>query len=424
MKKIIPALLVLLLAICSCGEDRTYQYLELTEGNQWIFSTMQENYFWGDTLTRPDEKKFFETEAKFYSGLLMRGDIYSSFGDSASRSTYGFSFAIVRDPLGIKSNKYYAAVLHVEPGSPADAAGLKRGMWINKIGKRDITSSSTDLLLRGESTTLYTCYADNDENDNPVWIASDTLTIERAREMVEEEDIYLDMLYNERGKTISYIVCNRFGEDTGSKLSSLFATHAASGAEALIIDLRYNSGGSLAAANEAASALAGSSNAGKPFCTLMYSESNAHRDTTYYLAPAGDAPFNSICILTSPATAGSAEAFICAMRNYIPNIAIIGESTYGSIMYTEAIASPYNFTISPAVAALIDCEGSLISPDGILPDYITNEILGGTIYPLGDRQEVLLFVATIYITTGEMPTPITSSEAKATPLPRKKSILK
>ena len=32
------------LAIVSCGEDRTYEYLEKTEENQWTYSKMKEFY--------------------------------------------------------------------------------------------------------------------------------------------------------------------------------------------------------------------------------------------------------------------------------------------------------------------------------------------------------------------------------------------
>ena len=34
----------------SCGEDRTHEYYDLTEENQWIYSRMQEVYLWRDKL--------------------------------------------------------------------------------------------------------------------------------------------------------------------------------------------------------------------------------------------------------------------------------------------------------------------------------------------------------------------------------------
>ena len=41
----------------SCGEDRTHEYYDLTEENQWIYSQMQEVYLWRDKLKEPSRNE-------------------------------------------------------------------------------------------------------------------------------------------------------------------------------------------------------------------------------------------------------------------------------------------------------------------------------------------------------------------------------
>ena len=48
----------------SCGEDRTHEFLEMTEENQWTYSKMKEVYLWRDKITEPKRTTFFSTTKK------------------------------------------------------------------------------------------------------------------------------------------------------------------------------------------------------------------------------------------------------------------------------------------------------------------------------------------------------------------------
>ena len=63
-------LFVLLMFLSSCGEDRTYEYLELTQENQWIYEKMQDVYLWGDSMKRPDRKSFFAKESFWFPKMF------------------------------------------------------------------------------------------------------------------------------------------------------------------------------------------------------------------------------------------------------------------------------------------------------------------------------------------------------------------
>ena len=133
MKKAIYLSLVAMLIVAlfsSCGEDRTYEYYDLTKENQWIYSRMQEVYLWRDKLKEPSRNTFFSKPSKFFSSIIYSGDKMSFFTDTVTLGTYGMTLAVMRDPIGERPNRTYALALMVEPGSPADVAGIERGTWI------------------------------------------------------------------------------------------------------------------------------------------------------------------------------------------------------------------------------------------------------------------------------------------------------
>ena len=157
-------LLALMMAILiGCGEDRTHEYYELTEENQWIFSKMKEVYLWRDNLKEPSRTTFFSKPSKFFSSILYSGDKLSFFTDTVSVGSYGMTFAVMRDPIGVRPSKVYALVLMVEPGSPADIAGVERGTWISSVGGNAFTTTKYSMLQSGGITELVTEYIDYDD---------------------------------------------------------------------------------------------------------------------------------------------------------------------------------------------------------------------------------------------------------------------
>lgn len=396
-------LLVAMLIFAACGEDRTYEYYKLTEENQWIFSRMQESYLWGDTIEQPARNKFFAKSSDFFYSLVQRGDKTSHFTDSATLTSYGLTFGIVRDPLGIKPGKSYAAVLFVEKGSPAEAAGLKRGMWLTSVGNKNITTNNYGYLVRGEATTVCTARILPDTIDGAfIWSADDTLNISKAVSL-DPSAVILDSIYNIPDHKVGYIICNRF--DESKSLAPTLAHFASEGVTDLIIDLRYCSGGVLQAAASLASAIAPEGTGGT-FCSLIYNSRNSDKETHYTLSaqPATLNPWHTYIITTS-ATRGTAEAFAAAVRYYLGDdrVTLIGQSTAGDNLHTQSIESPYNFTINPAVAAICTPDGNILSPDGLRVDYQVNELQGNKILELGNTNETMLYSALYHILHGIIP---------------------
>ena len=394
--RIINRIFAIFLAVflfASCGEDRTYQYLELTEECQWIYAQMKESYLWSDSIKQPARNKFFSKSSDFYKGLLLNTDKTSFFGDSASATTYGISYTAMRDPLGIQPSRIYALVLYVEPHSPAHRAGITRGMWISGVGNKEITTSNHTLLANGDATTLRTSRITFDEEQaKHVWSTADTLQIDAA-EANGPIAVPLDSIYKRDHANIGYVVINRFEEGTAAiGVSGILNRMDGEQATEIIIDLRYNNGGSLKEAAECASLLVPESNGGKIFCTT-HTNSNLSQTESYALGKASTlSPAEKIYILTSDATKGVAQTFISSLQQIIgtEQIVVIGESANIQPYITESIASPYGFTISPVVATIYTANGKVLTPNSISVAHRLNEINDVNIFPLGDTQETLL----------------------------------
>ncbi len=399
-------LFMLLMFLSSCGEDRTYEYLELTQENQWIYEKMQDLYLWSDSMKRPDRKSFFAKESAFFQSLLQRNDRFSHFPDSAINTSYGLSYAIMRDPLGVQKSKSYALVLFVEPGSPAANAGLKRGDWITKIGKYTLNASNYGYLDRGGAASVFTSRIVLDEESMEyVWQEGDTLQMGAATTL-SPIDVYVDTVYSQRGRKIGYLVCNSFSADGKEAILSSIENFKQQNVGELIIDLRYNRGGSIAVAAEAASMIVPAENMGDTFCKLAYNSLNSNRDTIYKYMQSNTLSLGKVYIICGAETRGAAEAFIAALRTALGynNVAVIGETTAGEYVATETIESPYNFSITPVVAFVENGDGASLYGAGVVPGYTMDELSDFyRIYNLGNTQEYMLYNTIYYIVNGSFP---------------------
>lgn len=414
---IIAYLLFATIFLIGCGEDRTYEYLELTQENQWIYQKMRDVYLWNDSIKEPKRQTFFGASDAFLKSLLYKEDKFSQFTDSATNTGYGINYTILRDPLNINRNKYYALVLFVEPGSPAYQAGLKRGDWITAVGEKSVSSSNYGYLDRGEATTLYTSKIIlNEENMEYSWQESDTLPMNTATTL-SSCALYLDTLYTQREHKIGYMVYNSFSSDSNEKTIAAIEKFKQQNITELIIDLRYNIGGSISSAAELASAIIPTDNVGKSFCNLRYNNLHSDQDTTYKYQPTNTLSQSKIYIISGTSTRGAAETFISALQTTLGynNAMVIGEKTVGENVLTQPLESPYNFIINPATAFIEDSIGAKMYPYGITPNHTINELddLYG-IHNLGSTQEYILYSTIYYIISGNFPQETSQMKASTT----------
>lgn len=406
MKRIIRKLItlpLLALLVCSCGEDRSGEYYELTQENQWIYSKMKEVYLWADAIGEIKQNIFFSTPSQFFKKLLYTDDKTSFFTDTLATTSYGITTSLMRDPLGITPSKTYALIEFVEPGSVAAIAGLERGMWISEIDGSRLTTSSATKLSAGTGVELTVQRIEFDDvEEKYYWEGTGNTTLPAAAE-IENSPIPVTAIIDDISSKNGYILCNTFdGEKAADELSSALSTMVAEGVDNIILDLRYNNSIMLADAATAAAPFVPADRQGTLFCSLAKSiDSDEH---TEHLIPESsiNVSNNPLYIITTTRTKGITNAFVKAVQATRANVKVVGQKANGTNLYTECFESPYLFKINPATAYIFDIEGEPLQP--ALPDYTVAEYSNyRSVYPLGSKQEHILYNISYIIANGTLP---------------------
>lgn len=438
MKQIRYTLYILLfLCFTSCGEDRTGEYYALIEDRIWIEETMKEHYLWSEHMPLiEDEDDYFTQPSTFFKNLLYKkaldgkGDSYSYMEEikvpeeTESRalylnrtSTYGMDFELVRDPLKGTTHTM-ARVLHVLPGSPAEAAGIKRGDWLTTIGKKQITTDNYTALINGGAASFARDKIVINEEGKQVWQAVDTVSIGSSITM-EISPFVKDTVYQINNQKIAYLVYNEFAtgpQNEGSEteyhqqMKQIFAQFKAQDPDAFILDLRYNPGGFLSCAQVLGSLLAPTHAMGKDFIKMEFNQTSDTIAINYVFDPEyadANLNLNKIYILTSQYTASASEAIINGLKPYMgdENVILIGEQTEGKNVAMQSFKDKrFNFILWPVVAYVYNANNEGNYSNGFTPQYeLSERNYLGEWYPLGDEREFLLKNTLSLITTGTLP---------------------
>jgi carboxyl-terminal processing protease len=197
-------------------------------------------------------------------------------------------------------------------------------------------------------------------------------------------------------------------------MDAVFADFKAQGITDLVLDLRYNSGGSETASQNLASLIAPGVNNTKIFCRREYNEeveeaivndpdAGPEFLTTKFLNKSenvGSLLGGRVFILTSSRSASASELVINGLKPYM-DVFLIGDVTYGknvgSISLYEEDDPRNTWGMQPIVVKVFNSQNQSNYGNGFTPD-ILNEDNSIYVYPLGDVRENLLQAAVEQIT--------------------------
>ena len=412
--------------ITSCGEDRTYEYVEKTQHNHWAYELLQEKYLWNETLTEPEWKSFFKTPQDFISQLASKSghqdkwsyatvdtintDVHQR-GFFNHVESYGFDFAIITDPTG-QTTKTFARVLTVYPGSPAEQAGLKRNDFIGFFDGYKVTNGNTARLVKGIART-YDVYhiAANEEEGTYYWQD----TVKRnigASKYVEDIAFPVHSVQSVMGINVGYLQCTRLlngPEEKGdgrtlqntdkykNDLDAIMQDIKSKEASECVLDLRLCNDGNIDMACRLASYLVDPNYIDGVFAKTVWNENNSANNRTYHYDTSllsSNLHLSRIYILTSGYTQGAAEWLINALRSSMgeENVVVIGQKTAGQMVMTQEIGHEYYVHLFPVVAYITDSEGNAYE-GAITPTVEVNEMNALYLYNYGDINEILFHTA-------------------------------
>ncbi|MGB3591319.1 MAG: S41 family peptidase [Nonlabens sp.] len=326
---------------------------------------------------------------------------------SGSSLSNGLEFGLVAEsgsPTAV-----YGYVRYVQPGSSAAAAGIMRGQIFNRVNGIALTRSNLNTLLSPTTYTIgFATLSAGTTTDLPE-------EVELTKTAFQEDPILLTRVIDQGSQKIGYLVYNSFLSQFDEQLNGVFADFAAQGVTHLVLDLRYNGGGSVNTAVILGSLISGnpvtdvySTEEWNPDIQQFFMDNEPERLVNFFKNQTDNGtPLNSlnlsrVHILTTPSTASASELVINSLEPYI-DVVQVGTSTSGKFQASVTLYDSPNFrragvnpshryAMQPLVLKSINSAGVTDYFDGLEPDIALQEDFGN-LGTLGDPTEPLLQAA-------------------------------
>ena len=290
---------------------------------------------------KPKDEFSFTYPTKAWNDLFQSGAV----------SGYGIEwyFGSPTPPRGLR-------VAFVEPGSPAAAAGVRRG---DTLVSTDGVSAdvNTESGVAALNAALFPSTNGSPHSFVFTPVAGGTRNVNLTSATVIKTPVpTTQVLTTGAGRRVGYLLFNDHIASAEGQLITAVNSLRDAAVQDLVLDLRYNGGGYLYIASELAYMVAGASRtSGQVFVQTEYNskrtaETNSadartpFLDTSCYLdsnfkcprqEPLPTLNLNRVFVLTSSGTCSASEAIVNGLRGVNVEVVLIGDTTCGK---------PYGFT--------------------------------------------------------------------------------
>jgi len=438
MKKFKIALLIVLsiLIVPSCSDDLDDNPIASSSINDFIWKAMNVFYLYKDDVPDLANDRFatdseyntyldgFDTPEAIFDNLIFQPGVIDRFSFLVDNyieleqlfagvtKNHGMEFGLIFFP-GSDFN-VFGYVRYVLPGTDAESKGVQRGMIFNTIDGVQITADNFSDLLEPESYTIGLATFDG----TTITPTSDTIDLTKVE--YTENPIFISETLNVEGQNIGYLMYNGFTANFDSQLNAAFAGFASNGITDLVIDFRYNPGGSVFTAITLSSLITGQFT-GEVFTTEQWNSDNQaffeandpnrlinlFIDETRNGANLNSLNLNRVYILTTRSSASASELVINGLNPYIDVVQIGGTTRgkfsasttlYDSSDFGRSGANPnHTYAVQPLILKSINVNGVTDYFDGLAPDTELFEDYSN-LGSLGDINEPFLAEALAQIT--------------------------
>lgn len=450
-KPIILALLCVSITF-SCFEDRDDNGAFASDINDFIWKGMNFWYLYKGEIPDLSNDRFssngeyadylnqFSDPSDLFDNLIYQPETvdkfsvliedYIAFEQLLDGCTVRSGFEVDFYDVPGSSTDKYGVVRLVMPGSNADNAGLQRGQLFYGINGVQLDMNNLNSAFAPDSYDLnLATYDDNgtpETDDDSIIQESTTLTMTKAPFC--ENPIFKTEIIDVEGENVAYLMYNSFNTEFNSQLNSAFATFKANNAQHLVLDLRYNPGGSVSTAILLSSLITGQFT-GDVHSTEQWNaeiqEAFFNQDpenlinrfsNTFNGGPINSLMLDKVYVLTTGSSASASELVINALNPYI-DVVQIGTTTsgkyqgsitvYDSDNFQREGANPnHTYAMQPLVLKLANSSGFSDFDNGLTPDILLSES-PNNYGMLGDENEPLLARALLDISISNAPIPYT-----------------
>jgi carboxyl-terminal processing protease len=431
MKKIVSfsSLLILLLVSFSCTKDDLAVPDELRI-NDFVWKGLNQYYLWQTDVPNLADNRFANQSAlnDFLKGYSNPTSLFNSLRVDNSIDRFSVIFSDYTVLEGILSGNtlnngvdfglryktgsttdIFGWVRYIIPNSDASTKDIQRGDIFYAINGTPLTASNYQSLLAG---TTYTLNLADYDNGN---ITPNGQSVTLTKTQLAENPVYATNVFTEGTKKIGYLMYNGFFTSYENQLNTAFGQLKSQNITHLVLDLRYNSGGSIATATRLGSLITGQFN-GEIFAKQQWNAKldaywlqnnpnslfNYFTNTTNSGALLNNLNLTKVYVITSRSTASASELVINCLKPYIQVIQIGDKTTgknvgsvtlYDSPNFNKSGANPnHKYAMQPIVIKTINAAGFGDYQTGLLSDIQQTEDYGN-LGVIADATEPLLATA-------------------------------
>ncbi len=364
---------------------------------------MTQQYFWYAGMGTPDESAS-TLDAYFQSLLFKPTDRYSysqptaqysQFFAEGTQTGYGYSIAFADPGATVLKVRY------VEPASPVALAGLQRGETIVSIDGYTPAQIAAGALPAVSTAGVPRSFTVTNPSTGTRTFSVNSANF--ALTPVPVNTVFTVPAAGGGTSRVGYLLFQQFINAGNAPLGAAINNFRAAGINELVVDLRYNGGGSTTVARNLASMAGGSSLDGLTFARFLFNDKLSAGNFSYPFTASGlpAAPLEGlgrVIFITSGSTASASEVLINALKPF-RGVVLVGSTTFGkpyAFQPREACGTTYN-AVSLEV---VNAAGAGGFSSGIAPDCAVADDLD---HALGDPAEARLAAALGYVSTGACP---------------------
>lgn len=397
---IIPLLLFFLFS--SCKDEDINPSQGILDINNFIWENMNEMYLWDDFIPQNiDITNEFDPKQYFEKLLFKPTDRWSYITDDRQAlinsfkgidKTFGHNFKLFLLP---GSNDVVGIVKYVVPDSPADKANIGRGDVFYKVnGTTIISSNYRELLFEKDHYNL--SFGEFNQEGQISHIEDKSL----SAVVITENPILIHKTIDFEGDKIGYLSYNQFIVDFNVSLVSVFQEFKNDGISNLVLDLRYNPGGSISTAKLLSSMIAPASvvQNNEVFSRLIWNEKvtefiineegeESDNLISKFITPEVNLNLDRIYILITSNSASASELVINSLNPYMEVILIGEDNTTGKYVGSITISDEegnHDWAMQPIVLKTANANGITDYINGFAPHYLVKDDFDAELGTLGE----------------------------------------
>jgi len=392
------AVFVAALSFSSCEEEK----VERDEGDQnnqaarYFADLMDAWYYWYQEIPEVDPSNFDSPEA-LLEEIRYEEDRWSYITSYESFQQYYQEGAYVGYGFGSKwDDTDTLRVTFVFEDSPLQQENIGRGWAITHVNGDPVTTDERINELLGA---------------NEVGVSNDftfvspggkeTVQASFSKKEVTMNTVLMDTVVNRNSTKIGYFGLKSFIDKTPAELTEVFRGFASEGIDELVIDLRYNGGGTLSASRFLGEFVINDGDARSDYVTITHNDKRAEdNDTTHVFQEDSlgiSLGLNRVYFITTQSTASASEALINGLEPYM-DVYLVGQATYGKPVGMYGFSDPANqYAFLPVCFSLMNAEGVADYYEGLPVDASARD---GIRYPFASEQEASFQQVLNHIETG------------------------